>query len=154
VSEELEHALGLAYRYLNRRERTTHEVVSYLERKGLEGALARECAAALTDQGYLDDGRFVRLFIQDKRNLEQWGAERIRRSLLARGIDPEPIATALDEIEGESELDRAVDLLVRRFPSPPNDRRERDRALGVLIRKGYDPELALDALAAYKRSAA
>ena len=52
----------------------------------------------------------------------------------------------------ESELDRALALLRRRFPSPPRDRRERDRALGVLIRKGYDSELALDALAAHARS--
>ena len=35
----------------------------------------------------------------------------------------------------------------------PHDRRERDRALGVMLRKGYDPELALDALAAYVRHA-
>ena len=49
----------------------------------------------------------------------------------------------------ESELDRALELLRRRFPAPPRDRRERNRALGVMLRKGYDSELALDALAAY-----
>ena len=157
MSEDLDRALGLAYRYLNRRERTTHEVVSYLERKDIEGALARECAAALADQGYLDDRRFVRLFIQDKRNLEQWGAERIRRSLLARGVERELVEQALGEVgvgEGETELERALGLLRRRFSSPPRERRERDRALGVLIRKGYDPALALDALAAYGRDRA
>ena len=38
-------------------------------------------------------------------------------------------------------------MLSRRFPKPPRDRRGRDRALGVLLRKGYDIDLALDALA-------
>jgi hypothetical protein len=33
----------------------------------------------------------------------------------------------------------------------PADRRERERALGVLLRKGYESELALDALHAYAR---
>ena len=33
----------------------------------------------------------------------------------------------------------------------PADRRERERALGVLLRKGYESELALDALSAYAR---
>jgi hypothetical protein len=34
-----------------------------------------------------------------------------------------------------------------------DDRRERERALGMLIRKGYDPELALDAIAGHTREA-
>ncbi len=37
------------------------------------------------EQGYLDDARFARMFVADKRELEQWGRERIRRGLLARG---------------------------------------------------------------------
>ena len=37
-------------------------------------------------------------------------------------------------------------LLARRFPEPPATPRERDRALGVLVRKGYALELAHDAL--------
>jgi regulatory protein len=54
----------------------------------------------------------------------------------------------------DTELDRALGLLRRRFSIPPRDRRERDRALGVLIRKGYDPDLALDAITAYARDTA
>jgi regulatory protein len=152
----LDRALELGYRYLNRRERTTSEVRDHLEAKGVEPALADRALAALIEQGVLDDVRYARLFVADKRELEQWGAERIRRGLLARGIDRELVADALAErgqgADGdphESELDRALRLLRLRFSLAPRERRERDRALGVLIRKGYDPEVALDALAAY-----
>jgi regulatory protein len=158
---ELQRALELAYRYLNRRDRTVHEVRARLEAKGIEAAVVDEAVALLAEQGVLDDDRFARLFVQDKRELERWGAERIRRGLLARGIDRELIAEALlhpeetgDGDPPETELDRALGLLRGRFSTPPRDRRERDRALGVLIRKGYDPELALDALAAYGRDRA
>jgi regulatory protein len=158
---ELQRALELAYRDLNRRERTVHEVRNRLESKGTEAVVVDEAVAVLAEQGAVDDARFARLFVQDKRELEQWGAERIRRGLLARGVDRELIAEALvergevdDEEPPETELDRALGLLRRRFSAPPRDRRERDRALGVLIRKGYDPELALDALAAYGRDRA
>ena len=158
---ELQRALELAYRYLNRRERTVHQVRARLEANGTEAAVIDEAVAILAEQGVVDDTRFAHLFVQDKRELEQWGAERIRRGLLARGIDRELIAEALahgggsgDDDPPETELDRALDLLRRRFSAPPGDRRERDRALGVLIRKGYDPELALDALAAYGRDRA
>ena len=76
--------------------------------------------------------------------------------MLTRGIERELIDRALAEstsIEGgeETELDRARAVLQRRFPTPPRDRRERERALGVLLRKGYESELALDALSSYAR---
>ena len=158
ISTELQRALELAYRHLNRRERTTHEVRRHLEGKGVETAFADGAVDVLTEEGALDDARFARLFVQDKRELEQWGSERMRQGLLARGVDRELIDEALAEGGEEgvgamprSELDRALELLRRRFHDPPRDRRARDRALGVLLRKGYDLELALDALAAYGR---
>jgi regulatory protein len=150
AEERLQHALGLAYRYLNRRERTQAEVRQRLEREEFGAATVDDTIATLIEQGYLDDSRFARLFTEDKRQLEQWGSDRIRRSLRERGVDPELIETALSEQTGESELQQALELLRRRFPQPPADRRERDRALGVLLRKGYEMELALDALGAYR----
>lgn len=163
--ERLQHALGLAYRYLNRRERTKTEVRRHLEQKDVEASSSEHAIDLLTEEGSVDDARFARLFVQDKRELAEWGRERIRQGLLARGIDAEVVEQALDAgpergWEGvaepapdphQAELDRALTLLGRRFPAPPHERRERDRALGLLIRKGYDPDLALDALAAYAR---
>jgi regulatory protein len=148
--EGVQHALGIAYAYLGRRERTVSEARRNLEKQGLDAAVIDRALAALREEGLLDDARFASLFVQDKRQLEQWGRERIRRGLLARGVDAELIEDALGAGD-DTDLDRALSLLSRRFPSPPRDRRERDRALGVLIRKGYDPELALDALTAYAR---
>jgi regulatory protein len=149
-------ALDLAYRYLNRRERTVSELRRHLLAREVDGSAAAAAIEELTQQGYLDDTRFARLFAQDKRELEQWGSERIRRSLLIRGIDRELVEAALScgADRGEnaiSEIDQARALLRRRFPTPPQNRRDRERALGVLIRKGYEPELALDALAVHTR---
>jgi regulatory protein len=143
----------LAYRYLNRRERTASEVRQRLEREALDSATVTETIATLTEQGYLDDSRFARVFTEDKRHLEQWGSDRIRRSLRERGLDAELIETALGQQTTESELEQALELLRRRFSVPPADRRERDRALGLLLRKGYEMELALDALSAFSREA-
>jgi regulatory protein len=151
--ERLQHALTVAYRYLNRRERTVAEVRRRLERAAIADGDAERAVETLREENYLNDERFVVMFVQDKRELEQWGSERIERALVARGIDRRLARKALSGSPHQSELARALELLQHRFPSPPADRRERDRALGVLLRKGYDSELALEALAAHVRGA-
>ena len=55
------------------------------------------------------------------------------------------------EPDSEGEIERALAVLRRRFPSPTGGRRERERALGVLLRKGYDSDLALEAVSAHMR---
>lgn len=147
---------ALAFRYLGRRERTVIEVRRYLDAKGIGPNAVEDVIEELVDRGYLDDARYARVFAQDKRELEQWGSERIRRALLERGIDRDLVDDTLapnanEDEDGAGELARALALLRTRFPGPPRDRRERERALGVLLRKGYDPELALDALSGYSR---
>lgn len=153
---EADRALALGCAYLNRRERTTAEMRTHLLRRGVSEPLVEETVRALAGQRLLDDERFARLFVADKRELEGWGGERIRRGLHARGIDREladaALAAAVDDGEPQTELDRALAVLRSRFPAPPADRRERERALGVLLRKGYESELALDALAAHARA--
>lgn len=155
--ERLQEALDLAYAHLNTRDRTVSEMRRHLQRRGISEELTEAAIAILGEQGFLDDARFARLFVADKRTLEQWGSERIRRGLLGRGVERHLVDAALsdhpqaDDEEPQSELDRALALLRRRFPAPPQDRRDRNRALGMLLRKGYETELALDALSAHAR---
>jgi regulatory protein len=148
-----EEALARAYRFVGRRERTTLELRRHLEASGVTSALIDVTVAELREQGYLDDARFARLFAQDKRTLEQWGSERIARALRERGLDRDLVDDAVGAHDHDDELAQAVAVLQRRCPTPPRDRRERDRALGILMRKGYESELALDALNIYKRGA-
>jgi regulatory protein len=157
IDERLARPLELSYAYLNRRERTVGEVRGHLQQKGIAGDLIDASIRTLTDQGYLDDRRFAQMFVADKRALEHWGSERIRIRLQARGIDRDLAEAALlggvDDGDPDTELERALEVLRRRYASAPRDRRERERALGVLLRRGYDSELALEALAAYARDA-
>jgi regulatory protein len=169
----LEDARALAYAHLNRRERTEQELREHLLKRGADERIADAVVLELAEQDYLDDHRFVRLFAQDKRELGGWGTGRIRRALIDRGIAPEVVDSALEEMDHAAqprlaaaatqsttaptapraqELSRALALLRRRFPQAPATNRERNRALGVLMRKGYDYELAVDALAEHVRN--
>jgi regulatory protein len=145
----LQHALDLAFRYLTRRDRTVLEMRRYLEGKRVEPCAIDDALAQLEREGYLDDARFARQFADDKRLLEEWGADRIERRLAALGVPQELVRAAVAARDQRGELDAAVALLRRRFPALGEDPRERRRALGVLVRKGYDHELAWEAIRAH-----
>jgi regulatory protein len=145
----LQHALDLAFRYLTRRERTVLEMRRYLEGKRVEPGAIEEALAHLQREGYLDDVRFARQFAEDRRMLDDWGGDRIERRLLALGVPVELAHDAVGLRGRDGELEAAGDLLRRRFPGLGDDQRERHRAYGVLVRKGYDQELAWDAIRAH-----
>ncbi len=130
------------------------EVRRHLEGKRVEPEAIEQAIAALHAQGYLDDERYAQRFAEDRRTLDDWGADRSERRLLAAGIAADVAAGALATREGADELAAAVELLRRRFPAELDTDRDRNRALGVLLRKGYDLELAHDAIRAHARAGA
>ncbi|MBO0768483.1 MAG: regulatory protein RecX [Solirubrobacterales bacterium] len=144
-------ALQIAYAYINRRERTEAEVRSRLEKAECPESESEAAVAELLELGYVDDARYARLFTEDKRNLEGWGSERIARALSERGVARSLVSAALAETDGPSEAERAGELLAQRFPVPSDDPRERDRAFGFLARKGYESEVAADAVRAWRK---
>jgi regulatory protein len=145
-ADPLERARALAWRSLNRRDRTVDEIGGLLLGKRVEPAVADQVVTELIELGYLDDAAYAERFAEDRRRLDGWGSERIARRLRELGVDREHIEAALAGHDPEAEMEAALELLRRRCPAPPATRAERDRALGILIRRGYAPDLALDAL--------
>jgi regulatory protein len=151
AAREHERALELAYRAVNYRERTVAELRTFLERKRVEPAAIDEAVAELTAAGLLDDARFARRYADDKREVERWGTERIARDLRRRGIAPDLIETVIADRSREAELRTALLVLEQRVP-PPGDDRERDRAWRLLVRRGYEPEIAYEAVRRHERA--
>jgi regulatory protein len=148
-----EHAFERAVGALRQRERTTAELEAWLQERGHP---AEEVAAAierLTAVGELDDERFARRYAEDKRELRGWGADRIREALAAKGLDAAAVEGALAAETRSDEVSRAVALLERRG-EPAVDEPSRARALAYLTRRGYESELAYDAVRAFERQAA
>ena len=138
-------AFDVAWKLLNHRDRTEAELVRAFLKARIEPELAEEVLGELRESGYLDDARFARRFAEDRRRLDAWGTERIERRLGELGVAREDTAAALGEGDHD-ELQAAVALLERRLTAPPSTPRERDRALAILLRKGYELELAHDAV--------
>ena len=144
-----EEAFDVVWRFLAHRDRTEAEVRRQLERKHVDPRLAEEVIQELVEGRYVDDAAFARRFTEDRRNLDGWGAERIERRLTELGVDRHHIRAALasdGDDDGHDELAAACELLARRFPVPPDTPRDLERALGFLVRRGYELELAHEAL--------
>lgn len=144
--DSVESARALAWRALNRRDRTVQEMGGILLGKRVAPADADLVVTELIELGYLDDVRFAERFSEDRRRLDGWGSDRISRRLQELGVDREVVDTTLAAHDPDEERAAALDLLRRRCPDPPSTRAERDRALGILVRRGYAPELAFEAL--------
>jgi regulatory protein len=140
-ADAFEAALGA----LDRKERTAHELALWLKGRGfamdeIEAALRR-----LFEIEALDDERFARRYAEDKRDLSGWGPERIREALLDRGVPIDTIEGVLALDSHGDQLDRAREILIRRA-RPLDDDADRQRELEYLARRGYDYEIAYQAV--------
>jgi regulatory protein len=142
----------VAFRYLGRRDRTVAEMRAHLAARGIDPDVVESAIGDLEGQGYLDDAAFAERYAADRRELDGWGSERIESRLRELGVDGGLVARALGTRDADAERDAALALLRRRFPVPPDDDRGRARALGLLVRRGYELELAHDVIRAHERA--
>jgi regulatory protein len=143
-------AFERALEALNQRERTSGELAGWLAERGFAPAAIEEAVSRLIEDGAVDDRRFATEFAADKRELRGWGPDRIRDALRERGVEAELVEAALAGDGHESQLERALDLL-RSRAERLDDERSRARALAFLARRGYDADVAYDAVRGYER---
>jgi regulatory protein len=142
--------LSLALKALEHKERTVAELGRWLRGRGVGPAETEEVLDRLVATGVLNDSRYARRYAEDKRELRRWGSERIRSALLERGVSPEDVEQALGDAGGEQEIELAVGLLRDRGGNL-DDPAERQRGLGMLVRRGYDSEVAYEAIRRARR---
>jgi regulatory protein len=140
----------LALKALGYKERTESELRRWLAERRVEEAEIDQVITLLAEAGAIDDASFARRYADDKRLLAGWGPDRIAQALEGRGVDREYIEAALGGDEESAQLERATALLLDRGLSCATER-ERDRALGLLVRRGYPLDLAYEAVRAAER---
>jgi regulatory protein len=149
--DEQRRAVDLALRAVNARERTEHELRAFLERRRLDAPVIEAAIAEMVNLGFVDDTGYAQRFADDRRLLDQWGSERIARDLARRGVGRDAIEGALSSVERGDEMQAAVELLDRRYKSPFEGDRDRDKAWRMLVRRGYEAEVAYEAVRRHER---
>jgi regulatory protein len=137
-------ALAAAVGALRRRERTVAEMHAWLLERSIPGDIVDDVVSDLIEVGELDDDRFAHAFAADKRELSGWGSARIEAALVDRGLE-RSLAEAASREDREEQLERAAGLVLARH-GVPEDEGSRARALSFLTRRGYEYELAYDAI--------
>lgn len=64
------------------------------------------------------------------------------------------IESVLGQFGHEDQLESALTVLRQRVRTPPSDERSREKALAMLVRRGYELETAYDAVRAFERGSA
>lgn len=138
-------AFETAVAALSRKERSAAELHDLLIGRGLPDAAVAAALERLAAIGELDDERFAQRYAEDKRELRGWGPERIRGALVDRGIDPGLAERAAGQEPPAAQTERATALLAARGERLADDA-ARSRALAFLARRGFDYEIAYEAI--------
>jgi regulatory protein len=141
--------LAAALTAIGRKERTEKEMRGWLAEREVDPEEIERVMDYLIENLAVDDERFANVYVDDKRRISGWGNDRIESALRKRGVPSALISAALAGDGEESEVDRATRVLLDRG-SPLEDARDRQRALGLLARRGFCAE---DAYAAIRRAA-
>jgi regulatory protein len=125
---------GRALRLLGTREHSRAELERKLARFEEEpGALAK-VLDTLQGKDFINEGRVVDSVLH--RRSAKLGAMRIKQELQAKGLEPEAVATAVQQLRA-TELDRAREIWRKKFGSPPVDAAERGKQMRFLASRGF-----------------
>ena len=125
---------GRALRLLSTREHSRAELERKLARfEEVPGTLAL-ALDTLQAKGFINEGRVVESVLH--RRSGKLGAARIKQELLAKGLEPQAIAQALEQLRG-SELTRAREVWRKKFGQASADAAERGRQMRFLASRGF-----------------
>ena len=101
-------ALKKILHYCDYQDRCKKEIFTKLDSFELSESDKNFIVEFLQDEGYINDERYCRSYVKSKLNLKKWGVNKIKLSLLAKGIDREIIDNIISEIDQDSYKEELV----------------------------------------------
>nr|WP_083259992.1 regulatory protein RecX [Cellulosimicrobium cellulans] len=141
-----ERARETLLRVLTAAPKSRVELAQSLGRKGYPERVVGPLLDRFEEVGLVDDASYAEMLVRTRHGERSLSRRAIAAELRRRGIDEETSASALDQVDDDSEADAARDLArarLRRTAGLDRDVRIR-RAVGALARKGYSPSLAFE----------
>ncbi|MBA3602869.1 MAG: RecX family transcriptional regulator [Parachlamydiaceae bacterium] len=140
---EYKGAKAFVLRRLSQKNYHSQELLGALAKRSVSKVTAVRIISEFTAQGYLNDSGWLSSFVRTLRS-QRFGFKSILLKLMHRGITKEEASETIEIFrESESEEDNSKSsiekLLDSRYRSRDlSDRKERDKVIAGLMRKGHD----------------
>lgn len=124
---------------LARRGMSVQEMAEYLARREFEPEEIEAECERLLGVALLDDRALAETLVRTLQDRKGLGRQALVAELRRRKLSAEAISSALDELDSDDELTRAVELAVKRAPQLRSYDQEtaKRRLSAFLMRKGY-----------------
>ena len=138
--DELARTLALVARYTRAHVRSTHEVLTYLKRRGVSPEVASKTVAEAQRHGILDDVAAARLSAEHWARSGYAGAA-IQQKLTEKGFDAHASTAAVTSLGASSSDEARAREVVARLLRRKTGAFQRARVARTLILRGFDSEL-------------
>ena len=121
-----------------KREYCRSEILKKAE-TALEGdrQAAQEMLDSLVADRFVDDARYAAAFARERSSLTGWGPEKIRYSLMMKGISKADIAAALEEVDQDAAEAKLLKLLTAKRNALQGDPFIKFKLIKYALSRGY-----------------
>ncbi|MBQ8270655.1 MAG: RecX family transcriptional regulator [Bacteroidaceae bacterium] len=134
-------ALNKAAAYCTLCERCTSEVSNKLTAWGVAHTDQRAIIERLQSEGFIDEGRYCRAFVNDKVRFNHWGKIKIVAALREKRLPAEDIAAAIEQID-EKEYTQALQAVIslkQKELKGKDDYAARQKIVRFAASRGFEP---------------
>ena len=146
-------ARAYVFLLLKFRPRSGKEISQRLKRKKFDPRTIAEVVTYLEEKGFINDTEFARAWLE-ARIKRGFGFKRIGRELSLKGIDKEILDTLIHKVKQQyCEKDAISRLAAKKWRrlSGINPKKAKQRLFGYLARRGFPPDLIIEAIADFKQ---
>jgi regulatory protein len=100
----------------------------------------------LNDEGYINDERYCRSYVKSKLSLKKWGVNKIKISLISKGVDRAIIDSVVSEIDQDSYKEELIKLLENKKINESDPYKRKAKLIRYAVSKGYSLSMVMEVL--------
>lgn len=146
---DIERAKSRAINYISGKLKTKYEVRLKLKEKDFTEDIIDEVIGILEKEEYLNDRLYCEVFIEDKKQLNGYGKNKIKSLLIQKGISKSVFEDFLDEFEYEEEFDNALKMGIKKLNLLSNEEdifKKKQKLINYLAYRGFSFDVINDVL--------
>ena len=146
---DVERAKSRAINYISGKLKTKYEVRLKLKEKDFTEDIIDEVINILEKEEYLNDRLYCEVFIEDKKQLNGYGKNKIKSLLIQKGVSKSVFEDFLDEFEYEEEFDNALKMGIKKLNLLSNEEdifKKKQKLINYLAYRGFSFDCINDVL--------